>query len=247
MQKRLAEVRQAADTGNIETESTAIAELQSQTAKTFAEAAPLATANAISKQDSSLLDSLMAVNKEQKDVLEDLSEETDTNGAQTVAATALQDNVKNDQTLAKIVATVNDQTLIDMPNKVSVTGAIASHYGNRITVEKNTFTITDKTTITGSDGEIELDNATTLTGRATITGIKTEAGTLVAKQILILPIESGIVKGATDVKLIPIIQTPPKTTDPTTPVTPDTVQPTKDPSQASGLFIVEPSDRQYTQ
>lgn len=245
MQKRMAEVRQAADNGDTTVETAAIAELQSQTTKTFEEAAPLATANAISKQDSSLLDTLLAVNKQQKDILEDLSESNESTDAKTVATTALADNVKNDQTLAKIVATVNDQALMDMPNKVSITGTISNHYNNRITVEKNTFVINDKTTITDSNGEVATTSISELSGRATITGIKAENGILIAKQILILPIETGDVKGVVDV--IPVAKPPIKSTEPTIPVTPQTVQPTQNPTEAQGTFIVEPSAPQYYQ
>lgn len=237
MQKRLDEVRQAAQSGNAETETAAIAELQSQSAKTFAEAGPIATANAISKQDPTLLNTLVAVNKEQKDVLEELSDPA--------ATVALNDNVKTDQALAKIVATVNDQVLVDMPNKVSVTGNISYYYKNYVTVENNTFTIDDQTVITDSNGEaLSATDIKMPAGRATITGVKMENGVLVAKHISLLPAEDGEVKGANTAKPAtkPVI-TP---TEPT--IQPDTIiEPVKDPNQATGSFIVEPSAPQYSQ
>lgn len=121
LQKRLEEVKKAADTGNPSSETAAIAELKTQTEKTFAEATPVATANAISKQDPSLLNTLVAVNKEQKTVLSVLSEASETATAKQAAGTALENSKKNVVTLAKIIATVNDQVLTDMPNKISVT------------------------------------------------------------------------------------------------------------------------------
>ncbi len=66
LQKRVEEVRQAADSGNQAVETAALEELQSQTDMTFAEVAPVATAKAISSQDSTLLDDLLAVNKQAK-------------------------------------------------------------------------------------------------------------------------------------------------------------------------------------
>ncbi len=251
LQRRVDEVRKAADSGDEEAETAAIAELQSQTTKTFAEAAPVATANALSRQDSTLLESLVAINKEQKDVLQNLTEnETDT-GTKDVANTALADNKKNDETLAKIIATVNDQTLADLQNKISITGTIAAHYGNKITVEKNTFTIDDRTTLTTIEGEVTTPK-TTLTGRVTITGVREDNGVLIAKQILLLPSE-GDVKGATDSAPVTSVKAPVKvpvkTTEPVTPTptpTDPTTQPAPAPNQATGSFIVEPSDQQYS-
>jgi hypothetical protein len=245
LQNRIDEVRQAADSGNKTAETAAIAELQSQTAKTFAEVAPVATANALSKKDSSLLDTLVAVNKQQKDVLENVQQNEGDADTKTVATTALSDNQKNDQALAKIIATVNDQALTDLPNRISVTGTISSHYGNKVVVEKNYFTIDDKTTITDVNGQPGTAN-TELTGRASITGVKMQDGSIVAKQILLLPplpVDTGTVKGATDPK--PVIKPPVKVIDPDPNVNTNTSTPTETPTQASGSFITEPSTQQY--
>lgn len=244
LQKRLEEVRKAADTGNEAKETAALAELQSQTKITFAEAAPVATANAISKQDSSLLDTLVAVNKEQKVVLSSLSETGETDNAKTLAISAINDNKENDVTLAKIIATVNDQTLIDLPNKTTVTGEISLIAGNKITVEKNTFVINDKTAITGADGEPVTD-IKTVKGKVTVTGTRIDNGGLIAKQILVLP-DDGTVKGNT---------TSNPTTQPTTkPIPPTNTQPTETeavppqaPTKATGSYITEPSAPQYSQ
>jgi hypothetical protein len=242
MQKRLAEVKQAASNGDEASEAAAITALKSQTEKTFAEAAPLATANAISKQDSTLLDSLVAINKEQKDVLEDVSESEGNEDAKTVAITALEDNKKNDFTLAKIIATVNDQALVDLPNKISVTGQITYHVGSKVIVEKNTFTIDKETKFQDIDGGA-VSEPEDLTGRVTVTGTRLENGTLLAKQILMLPADTGEVKGET---------TTTTTTTTTTKPAPTTIEPapTTEPVQvqpkATGSYIVEPSSQQYT-
>lgn len=243
MQKRLQEVKQAATNGDQATETAAIAELQSQSEKTFAEAAPLATANAISK-DSTLLDTLVAINKEQKDVLEEVGESDDSQDTKTVAIAALEDNKKNDLTLAKIIATVNDQALVDLPNKISVTGEVTSHKDNKIMVEKNSFTI-DKETIFQDVDSKAVAQPTILTGRVTITGTRLENGTLLAKQVLMLPLDSGEVKGdiTTKPSTKPIIK--PSTNTNTPPPVSEPVNQTQ--PKASGSYIVEPSTPQYSE
>jgi hypothetical protein len=249
MQKRLADVKKAASSGNEASETAAIEALQTQSDKTFEETAPLATANAISKQDSSLLDSLVAVNKEQKDVLANLSETSETDSGKTIAINALEVNKKNDETLAKIIATVNDQALIDLPNKISVTGEVSYHYNNKVIVEKNTFSIDNTTLFIGVEGE-SISQPELLQGRVTVTGTKLENGLLLAKQILLLPYENGEVKGEVDVNPInpaPTIK-PKPTTEPAPTNTPVPTQPAPtDPNKATGSFIVEPSAQQYSQ
>ena len=239
MQKRLNEVKQAASDGNDETETLALAELKNQTEKTFAEAGPIATANAISKQDPTLLNNLVAVNKEQKDVLSELSISSDSSSAKTIATFALEDSKKNDQALAKIIATVNDQTLADFPSKVSITGNVSVWGTNKVTVEKNTFTVTDQTTITNSDGTTT--DFKSISGRATVIGSKKPDGTLVALQILILASEDGTVKGdVTTPTTKPPVKLPP--IEPAEPAEPEVIT---DPTTAQGTFIIEPSESQY--
>ncbi len=253
LQNRINEVKQAAESGNDTAETAAIAELQSQTAKTFAEAGPLATANAISKQDSTLLDTLVAVNKQQKDVLESVQKTEDDDTTKTVASAALEDTKKSDQALAKIIATVNDQTMADMPNKISVTGNVTSSYNNQVIVEKNLFNIDDKTVITDINGQLTTAPKT-LSGRITITGVRNQQGTLVAKQILLLPADTGIVKGATDTNTNSNTNTAATTTPKpiVKTVVPDIDQAPTDsvssnPPQATGTFITEPNTPQYSE
>lgn len=250
MQNRIDEVKKAADEGNEASETLAIAELKTQTEKTFAEAGPVATANAISKQDSTLLENLVAINKQQKDILAVLSENSGSDTAKMVASTALEDSKDTDVTLAKIIATVNEQSLADMPNKVSATGEITFYNGVKITVEKNIFTITDRTTFTGIDG-IEIATSEiaskTILGRVTVIGTRNENGTLIAKQILLLATEveggqDGTVKGITTPPLPITKPTDQKIIEPEpSPVTTDPVAPTK----ATGSYITEPSGQQY--
>lgn len=251
MQKRIDEVKKAASSGNQDTETLAIAELKSQTEITFAEAGPVATANAISKQDPSLLENLVAINQQQKDVLAELSESSDSNEAKIIATSALEETKKTDLTLAKIIATVNDQALADMPNRVSVTGTITFYNGVNITVEKNVFTINERTAVTGIDGQniaSLTDDAKIISGRVTIIGTRVENGNLVAKQILLLTAdtdttEDGTVKGVTTPITKPVTKPIAKPTDPTTPIEP--APPAVDPTKAQGSFITEPASQQY--
>lgn len=250
MQNRINEVKKAANEGDENSEKLAIAELKSQTETTFAEAGPIATANAISKQDSTLLENLVAINKQQKDVLAELSENSGSDDAKMVATTALEDNKKNDATLAKIIAAVNEQSLADLPNKTSATGIISFYNGASITVEKNVFTIIDRTIFTGLDG-IDIPPADiaarTISGRVTVNGTRNENGTLLAKQIILMASEvegeeNGTVKGE-------VITKPTISPKPTTPIAPeptpiDSPTPT-DPTNATGSYITEPSSQQY--
>ncbi len=240
LQKRLDELKQASSTGNQEVETLALAELKTQTEKTFAEAAPIATANAISNQDSTLLNSLVAVNKAQFDVLTELSSNADTGEAQSVAKTALADSKKNEVTIAKIIATVNDQTLADLSNKITITGVVTYATPTRITVEKNTFVIDKETRITTSDGLTVADN-TVLAGKITVTGTRIDDGTLIAKQIVILPKEDGEVKGTTDV----IPANPKITPKPPTDVDPEDIETEQPKNSVSGSYISEPANSEY--
>lgn len=251
MQNRIDEVKKAADEGDENSEKLAIAELKSQTEKTFAEAGPVATANAISKQDSTLLENLVAINKQQKDVLAELSTSSESDSAKIVAVTALEENKKNDVTLAKIIATVNDQTMADLPNKVSVTGNITFYNGVAITVEKNAFTINANTTFTGIDGlDIPTSEiaAKTIYGRVTVIGTRIENGTLVAKQVILVAAETegsqdGTVKGDSTIK--PVVKPIVKPVEPTnTNTTPPVTEP-EAPTKATGSYITEPSSQQY--
>lgn len=235
-QRRLDEVKKAINNNDVKVEAEAIAELQKQTAKTFAEVPQVAAVNAVADGDSTLLNKLVALNKEQKLVL---SEVESTPNTKDVTEVALNTTKENDKTLAKIIATVNEQALIDLPNKISVTGPISLLKDNQITVNKNVFTINQSTIITNEKGE-KVDAITDAKVNVTIIGSK--AGELfVAKQISILapevkvtptPSVSPTVKGAT-------------TPTPTPSITP-TVTPTPMPTnQATGSFISEPSSEQY--
>lgn len=243
MQKRLDEVKKAADSGNTESETLAIAELKSQTEKTFAQAGPVATANALSNQDSSLLDNLVAINNQQKTVLAELSSGDGSTDSKTIATDALADSKKNDQTLAKIIATVNDQIIADSPNKVSVTGTITLSANNKITVEKNTFTINDKTTITNIDGT-PAEGIKSIVGRATVVGMHISDGSLLAKQITLLPTNDGTVKGDSTGEIKPVIIPKPVTTEPKEPPV-ENITPPTDTTKVQGSFITEPVDPQF--
>ena len=148
-----------------------------------------------------------------------------------------------------MIATVNDQAMADMPNKVSVTGNITYYATNKITVEKNIFTINDRTTITGIDGQDILNVSTdlkTISGRVTVIGTRMENGILIAKQILLLATDvvgdqNGEVKGDTTTTYTKPVTKP---IDPAVPVEPAPTTPVT-PTKATGSYITEPSGQQY--
>jgi len=237
-QRRLNEVKKAIDSNDEQLEAAAIEELQKQTEKTFATVPQVAAVNAVSEGDSTLLNQLVALNKEQKSVLSNLE---NTPGTEEATAVALNTTKENDKTLAKIIATVNEQALVDLPNKISATGAITSLKDNLITVNRNTFTINQDTIITDANGE-KVDAITDLKVNVTIIGSKTD-DTLIAKQISILapevtvtptPVASPTVKGTVTPTPTPVAPTPTPTPPAPTPT-----------NQATGSFITEPSAEQY--
>lgn len=249
-QKRLNEVKQAFDTKNPETEAAAIAALKDQAEKTFAKVPQVAVANALTNKNQDLLNNLVAINKEQKSVLTSINA---TDDASSVTTTALNVVKENSKTLAKIIATVNEQTLADLPNKISITGDISSLKDNKITVEKNTFLINDQTFITNVDGS-QLDDLIDLTGHVTIVGTKSGQG-LIAKQISMLAPETtptATVPTPTKTDAITptvkgTVTTKPSIEPAKVPPTPETTSsPEPQPiNQATGSFIIEPNTDQY--
>jgi hypothetical protein len=239
-QKRLDEVKKAIDTNNTKAETAAIVALKEQSEKTFATVPQLAVANALANQDQELLNDLVAINKEQKEVLTDASSTDESQGE---VVTALNVTKENDKTLAKLIATVNEQTLADLPNKISVTGDILSLTATRITVEKTTFIINSSTLMAGTDGS-PLESSKSLTGRVTVIGTQSEQG-LVAKQISILAVEPTTPSTTPTTPAVKGTVTPKPAPSPA-PVEPTPAEPEATPTnEATGSFITEPSSAQY--
>ncbi len=218
-QRRIDEVKQASSP---EQEAAALAELKDQSQKTFATVPQVAAAAALASKDSTLLDSLLAINKEQQEVLTAVQDDT-----------ALKTAVENGQTLAAIVATVQEQTLADFENKISMTGdaAIAADK-TTVTIDKTVFTITEDTLITGPDGQ-DLDPAKLpAKAKANVVGVKTDTG-VTAKIISLISIEP-----ADDTAPA----TPAPTKKPADPATPPPATPVPDSSnQVTSGVIAEPA------
>ncbi len=127
-----------------------------------------------------------------------------------------------------ILATVNEQTLAEIPTTVSSSGPILSITASKITVEDNIFSITTETNIFAADGTTGLK----ITALAEKINVRVEGkgkpGELTAISIFLLedPIVKPDVKGQTT--------TTPKTES----VTPTPI-PTEDPNQAQAGFIYE--------
>ncbi len=241
-QRRLEEVKKAIDTNNPEVENATLVALQEQTEKTFAAVPHVAAVNAVAKNDSSLLDELVAINKEQKSLYATIENKEDT---KEVTKTALNTTKNNEETVAKLIATVNEQTLIDLPNKISVTGTPTVLQENKVVVEKNTFIIDEQTEITNPEG-MTVDTLPQNVTKITVIGSRSNQ-TVIAKQILIISVdptvpEIGTVKPITT-STKPTTTTTPKTIEPD-PTPPTNPEPTPT-NEASGTYIVEPIDQQY--
>jgi hypothetical protein len=234
-QKRLDEVKQAINNENEEQEKAAIEALQEQSDKTFATVPQVAAANALTKNDQKLLDNLVAINKEQKEVLSAVKDE---NQSKAAADTALNSTKENGKQLAVILATVHEQTLVDLSNKVSVTGEYTQLVKNKLTIEGSTFTITDETEILDADGaEATIKD---IGGKLSVVGEKKD-DVLIAKQITIL-VPAPVIEVKPQVKGA---ATTTSTAKPSAPIVQPPAVPATDPNQATGTFIVEPAAEQY--
>ncbi len=238
-QKRLDEAKRVIAFNDPEQEAQAINELTKQTQETFSAVSSMAATKAVTEKNSALLENLVAINKEQKSVLQTASESEDT---KQVAENALSATEGTDKSLAQLIATVNEQALLDLPNKISVTGIMVSLLNSKLNIEKNLFTINEQTVITGTDGEIVTDTST-VKGKITVIGTR-EDNNLIAKKIVIIDPSLTL---TTTKPIISKVQG--ATTTTTTPV-PETeeyenLEPQK-PSEATSGFIVEPNESQYS-
>ncbi len=251
-EKRLDETKRVIEINDPVQEAAAIVALTTQTEKTFSAVSEIATAKAVSQNDSRLLNNLVAINKEQKSVLENASRSENTKESAEVALSATKETGKS---LAKIIATVNEQALLDLPNKISITGTVNSYGKNKLVIEKSTFVVNDATVIIGSTGELVVDRFDKIEGKVTVIGTK-DNDSILAKKIIIIDGSTslasdktptkGEVKGITTIKLevkpTTTGTTPITTTTTTEPV--DNISPQK-PSQTQAGFIIEPSEQQY--
>ena len=251
-EKRLDETKRVIEINDPVQEAAAIVALTTQTEKTFSAVSEIATAKAVSQNDSRLLNNLVAINKEQKSVIENASRSENTKESAEVALSATKETGKS---LAKIIATVNEQALLDLPNKISITGTVNSYGKNKLVIEKSTFVVNDATVIIGSTGELVVDRFDKIEGKVTVIGTK-DNDSILAKKIIIIDgstslasdktTTKGEVKGITTIKLevkpTTTGTTPITTTTTTEPV--DNISPQK-PSQTQAGFIIEPSEQQY--
>lgn len=244
--KRLDEAKLAITLNNHDKEVAALDALAKQTQKTFQVTSQLAANKAVSEKDSSLLDHLVAINKEKKTVLQNAAQSSE---AKEAAETALNNTKETEKDLARIIAAVNEQTLLDLPNKISVTGIISSHVKNTLTVEKNQFNVNSDTIILSQDGE-PITDTTILSGQIAVIGTRNN-NSLIAKKIVVIDPEAVITPEPTPTvaatKNPTTTPKPTETTEPTAtePTTKPEEVPVQQPSQASAGFIVEPSDQQY--
>jgi hypothetical protein len=234
--KRLDEAKQAIALNDPIREVAALDALAKQTDLTFEATSQLAASQAVDGNDSSLLDNLVALNKEQKTVLASAAQSPE---AKDVAETALNSNKENDKDLARLIAAVNEQTLLNLPNKISVTGLISNSTKTSVTVEKNSFAINPETVVLNQDGDVLIDHAV-LSGQVAVIGTRTN-NTLVAKKIVVID-PDAVLPAEPVATTSPVTPSAPATEPVATPPTEPVVQ---QPSEATAGFIVEPAGQQY--
>lgn len=240
-QRRLEELQQAVANDNPKQQAAALSELEDQSQKTFALVPQVAAAKALANKDSSLLDTLVAVNKQQKEVLTAMEVQPET---QNLTDTALNTAKEHGEALANLVTTVQEQTLVDLKNKITLTGpATISSDKTRIVIDSTTFFIDKNTIITGIDGENLKPSELTGKPNATVTASKTSTGNM-AKLVTLLVTEEQPATATEPDPTTPTPTTKPSTTQPTPNPEPETT-PTQQPDQnevTSGI-IVEPPRR----
>ncbi len=243
-QKRLEEVKRAIQSNDPKQELAALNNLTEQTEKTLTAISQVAVNPETDSNNQELLDNLVAINKEQKSLIQAATESSDTKEQATVA---LNESKETDINLAKLIATVNEQTLLDLPNKISVTGVILNINDHKVTIEKNTFMIDDQTLIIGATGEATT-NSDDLKGKVTVIGTR-DNNNLIAKKIVIIDPEA-IVEPDPVIASPQVKGTVTTTPYPNTHVTveqPETDDVVAVPQEAYGGFIAEPADSQYLQ
>ncbi len=244
--KRLNEARAVITLNNPSQEAAALNALEAQTEKTFAVASQLAANKAVSDNDQTLLDSLVAINKEKKDVLKEAVQSSEVKEA---AETALNNSKEIDKDLARLIAAVSEQSLLDLPNKISVTGVVSNFGRTTVTVEKNQFVYNSETQVISQDGEAITDFAS-LSGQVAVIGTRSN-NSLIAKKIVVIDPEATIAAEPTTATT----STPPRTVTAAQPVEPaptSSTEETTEPevpktNEATAGFIVEPSTQQYAQ
>ncbi|QQS22665.1 hypothetical protein IPM19_03470 [bacterium] len=251
-EKRLEETKRVIESNDPKLEAAAITALTNQTEKTFEAVSQMATAKAVSENDTTLLSNLVAINKQQKTVLESAGK---TEQSKETAAVALSATKQANKAIAMMIATVNEQILLDLPNKISITGDVTSYAKNKLVIEKNSFIINDATILLDESGDI-VEKYDKLEGKITVIGTK-DNNTLIAKKIIIIDGLASLTPSQPQVKGTATVTPKPETkaaTQPTTTPTPkpetkpeqepSTTEPQK-PAQAQAGFILEPSDSQY--
>lgn len=236
-QKRIDEARLVMALSDPKQEVAALDALNKQTEITFQEISQLAADKAITQNDPSLLDNLVALNKEAKTVLETATQSPE---AKAITETALTTTKETDKNLARLIAAVNEQTLLEQPNTVSITGLITGFAKSSVTVEKNVFNLNEATIVLNQDGD-PITDFTSLSGQVAIIGSR-DNNILIAKKIVVIDPNA----------VMPTVATakPPASTTPTTevtPTTPESATEVQQPAETTAGFIVEPTTQQYEQ
>lgn len=243
-QRRLEEVKQAAANQDPAQEAAALTALKDQTQKTFATVPQVAAATAITHKDSSLLDSLVAINKQQQEVLTSIQPQGQ---SKAIAATALNTAKENSKTMMALVATVQEQTLADLQDKVTLTGEVGINKDKtKLTIDSTSFSINDDTVFNSVDGKTITVADLVAKSKVTIVGSKSGAS-LSAKivTVLELPTVEKVEKPAPQTQPARTPTAKPVTPTPTPAPAPTNTPSEPNPNQVTSGIIVEPAAPQY--
>ncbi len=191
--KRLAEAEKILSSAekNPERQIAALTELSNQSRSTIEQVEVAAKNNGLQEKNHPVITNFEALNKEQQEFINQIPEKDST---KTAASNALE-SAKEDEskvaqikTIVEVVTASKEQTLIALssdPDSILISGIVSAYYKEKLTVEKNTFVITEETVFKDAAGKI-LSTTTLSTGlKITIRGQKNNEK-LIATEINIL-------------------------------------------------------------
>lgn len=246
--KRLQETRLILELDDPHREAIALMALSKQTQITLETTSSLAASKVVNENDPSLLENLVAIQKEKRSLLESNIKSPE---AKKLANEALVTDKENGKNLARLIAAASEQSMLDLPNKISVTGILAQLGNSFLVVENNTFIISPETIILTQAGDI-LPDIKQLSGQIVVIGSRDNNKTI-AKKIVVIDPEATLPEPTpqpttASVKGVSTIN-PGATPSPTSKLEPVSSSPVETevqkPSEAQAGFIVEPSANQY--
>ncbi|MBI5530287.1 MAG: hypothetical protein HY918_02190 [Candidatus Doudnabacteria bacterium] len=238
-------------TSNIEQEKAALSELANQTSTAIAVVNTVTQTSPKAQSNHPLIASLEDLTKKQQNLISAIKPNSEIQEAASGALTALnQSTAKISEIKESIAVAANEQTLAALaqdPNSVSVSGLINNISKDKITIDKTTFELSDKTIVKDSEGKVLPASQLLTAMNVSVSGIKSETK-LVAKEIIINKDEANEPEVKSASTTITSTTTVGKNASTST-ATVDEQKPSStstDPSKATGSFIFEDPLPQYT-